>query len=80
MAVKLTQESILAARQQMIDNCHACVDEVKRGDVRVNDPESYFKWKNESAASIAAGGADHTFTLLQRAHFIQTGVCVPLLP
>lgn len=78
--VTLTQETIIAARQWFADNAQACIDEVTSGAVRVNDPETYFEWRRQSAADSLAGKNDHTFTFMQRAHYIQTGESVALLP
>ena len=78
--VELTQETILATRQWFADNAMACIAEVESGAVKVNDPEKYFAWRKESAANSLAGKNDHTFTFMQRAHYLQTGECVALLP
>jgi hypothetical protein len=48
--------------------------------VRVNDRESYFSWRREQIEEAHAGKLDHSFTFLQRAHTIQTGECIALLP
>lgn len=78
--VELTPASILKTREFFILNAQACIDEVKRGEVRVNDPAEYFKWRNEQIAASALGENDHTFTFLQRAYYVQTGEMVALLP
>jgi hypothetical protein len=78
--VKLTEESIQKTRKWFSDNSLACIEEVKSGKVRVNDPEYYFKWRNEAAKEYMEGQHDHTVTFLQRAYFIQTGESVALLP
>lgn len=77
---KLTQESILAARQWFADNAAACIAEVKSGEVRVNNPEKYFADQEQRAIDSLAGKYDHSLTFLQRAHYIQTGECPALLP
>ena len=76
----LTESSILAARLWFHDNALACIDEVLSGKVKVNDQEGYFKERTVSAAAYLTGSVDHTFTFKQRACFIQTGECYPLLP
>lgn len=76
----LTDETINATRQWFADNAQACIDEAVRGDVRVNDLAGYTAQQLERAASSLRGEGDHTFTFLQRAHYIQTGECVTLLP
>lgn len=78
--VEITGESMLKARRQSAANRQACIDEVKSGAVYVNDPESYFEWMELLKAQDLAGEHDYTFTMLQRAHTIQTGECVALLP
>jgi hypothetical protein len=78
--VELTEESIQKTRKWFADNAIACIEEVKNGDVKVNDRESYFAWRNEQAKEYIEGHSDHTLTFLQRAYFIQTGESVALLP
>jgi hypothetical protein len=78
--VELTADAMQKAREQFAANSEACIAEVKSGDVKVNDPESYFVWMQQLAADALAGRSDHTLTFLQRAYFIQTGECVALLP
>lgn len=78
--VELTQESIIAARQWFHDNALACISEVESGAVKVNDPAEYFAWRKQQAADSLAGKNDHTFALLQKAHYIQTGECIAFLP
>lgn len=80
MKTVLTQETIQATRQWFADNAQACIDEVKSGTVKVNDPESYYLWQREWAVQALAGAYDHTLAFLQKAHYIQTGECVALLP
>lgn len=75
----LSDETIKATRQWFHDNALACIAEVKSGAVRVNNPEKYFEQCERRAADALQGKGDHTFTFQQRAYFIQTGVCVPLL-
>jgi len=55
------------------------INEATSGKVFVNDLSSYTAWQNEMMADDLAGKQDHTFTFLQRALWIQTGECVPLL-
>jgi len=76
----LTPETIQATRQWFADNAAACIAEVEAGRVWVNDPARYFAHQRQAAADSLAGKYDHTFTFLQRAHYIQTGECVPFLP
>ena len=78
--VKLTEESILKARQWYVDNARGCIEEVQNGSVKVNDPEAYIKWREKQIEDALAGRYDHTLAFLQRAYYIQTGECVALLP
>ena len=77
---QLTQETIVATRQHFADIDQACIDEVKSGAVRVNDPASYFAWCEQRAKDGMEGKHDHTLTFLQRAYWIQTGEMIALLP
>jgi hypothetical protein len=76
--IELTAKTIQLTREWFADNAQACIAEVKNGSVRVNDPESYFKWQSQMANESLLGEHDHTFTFAQRAYFIQTGECVSL--
>lgn len=78
--MKLTPETIHATRQWFADNALACIAEVESGDVKVNNRERYFSQCRQRHADALAGKGDHTFAFRQRAHYIQTGECVPLLP
>lgn len=75
--VELTKETILKTQNWFANNAMACIEEVKTG--KVNDPESYFKWRNEQAKEYIEGNFDITLTFLQRAHYIQTGQSVALM-
>lgn len=77
---KITQESILKAREWFADNCDACIEEATSGAVFVNDLPSYILWREKQKAEVLAGKHDHTFTFMQKAHYIQTGESVALLP
>lgn len=79
-AVRLTPETIKATRQWFADNALACIAEAESGSVFVNDPKSHREWCMQRHADALAGRSDHTLTFLQRAHWIQTGEMVPLLP
>lgn len=77
---KLTEESILAARQKGVDNCTACIEGAKNGDFRVNNLKDYIEWQEKSIQNYKNGVCDNTLGFLQSAYFIQTGKCIPLLP
>lgn len=76
--VEITPDTIKRTRQHFADNCQACIDEIKSGAVRVDDPQHVIEWQQASAAYYLAGKSDHTFTFAQRAHWLQTGECIPL--
>ena len=75
----LTTESIQAAREWFATNALACIHEASTGKVRVNDLPKYISECTQLHEDALVGKLDHTFTFWQRAHFIQTGECVPLL-
>lgn len=86
-STELTSESIAAARQWFADNSLACARLARaRGSVLqedefyVNNLERYRANKLANAQASLAGEYDHTFAFLQKAHYIQTGECVALLP
>ncbi len=78
--MNLTPETIQQTRQWYADNAMACIAEVQEGRVRVNNPESYFARCLQDRADAMAGKFDHSFAFRQRAHYFQTGECVPILP
>ncbi|QWU14401.1 hypothetical protein KP014_21065 [Paenibacillus sophorae] len=78
--VELSAESIQKAREWFADNAQGCINEVVSGEVKVNDIESYIQWRKESIAEALDGCYDYTLAFLQKAHTIQTGECVALLP
>ncbi|MFI2856838.1 hypothetical protein ACH6EH_06830 [Paenibacillus sp. JSM ZJ436] len=62
--VELTEETIIKTRQWFADSDMACIEEVKNGSVRVNDPERYFAWREKAAKESLEGLHDHTVTFL----------------
>ena len=81
--VEITQESIIAARQWCADNYHACIDEVLSGKVVLPShtaPLDYFARQKSQALASLAGECDHSFAFMQKAHYLQTGESVALLP
>jgi len=86
MRQELTPESIIAARKWFADNALACAVEARnRSDVLqdnefyVNDLNRYKEDQQKLANEWLAGQYDHTFTFLQQAYYLQTGICVALL-
>ncbi len=81
--VEITKESILACRQWFIDNQQDCIEGALDGTLglanHVNVSE-YVEQCKIKQQEYLIGGIDHTFTFIQRAHYIQTGECVALLP
>jgi len=77
--MQLTPESIQAARQWYADNALACIAEAREGKVKVNDPEAYYLECRQRHADALAGKFDSSLAFRQRAQFIQTGECVPIL-
>lgn len=78
--MNLSLETMHATRQWFADNALACIAEVESGNVRVNNRDRYLAQCRERHDEALAGKGDHTFAFRQRAHYMQTGECVPLLP
>jgi len=77
--VILTVETIAATRRSFADNCKACIEEAQSGKVRVNDLPSYIVQKRHEAAGSLVGKNDNCLSFLQKAVYIQTDECVPLM-
>lgn len=77
--VELAPETMQRTREHFAGLCQSCIDGAKGGTMFVNDVESYVAWQERNRAHALEGKSDHTFTFLQRAHYLQTGVDVPLL-
>ena len=80
MATKITPESIKAARKFYADNASACINDAVSGRVFVNDLPRYITRQAQNGADYLAGKSDNSFTMQQRALYIQTGECPALLP
>lgn len=81
--VPITEESMQACRQWFIDNQQACIDGALDGTLGLAshvDVNRYVEFCKQNQQYFASGEGDHTFTFMQRAHYIQTGECVALLP
>lgn len=79
----LTAETIQATRQHFAENIDAQKAEIESGAVKLpdhNPKEKHFAWLDERKAAGLAGEYDHSLTFLQRAHWIQTGEMIALLP
>lgn len=81
---KLTDESLELARLWFHNNSLACVEEAEERKDFMNDYEGYVRWQLQSAEDALTigkpGGSRVSLAFLQRAHIIQTGKCVALLP
>lgn len=76
--VELTAETIERTRAHFVDIYQRCIEEARDGTTRVNDLESYVAWQLDCISEMESGKGDHSFTFLQRAHWLQTGESVPL--
>lgn len=76
--VVLTKETIQTTRQWFADNAQACIDEAVSGAIKVNNLVGYIADQQVKIDEYLSGVWDHTFTFLQRAHYIQTGESVAL--
>jgi len=76
----ITHETIIKTREFFRDNAMACIAEVKSGEVKVNNPDAYYRWREQSAIDAMSGKYDGTVSFLQRALYIQTGECLAILP
>lgn len=74
------EQAVIAARQWFADNAQACINEATSGQVKVNDLDKYVQDQKLSMAEYLNGTWDHTLAFQQRATFIQTGECHPILP
>lgn len=88
-AIDLTPEAISAAREWFADNALAWAvaarsrsdSAVLRNDkFYVNDLDNYREGQQRLASEYLAGRYDHTFSVLQMACYLQTGISVALLP
>lgn len=77
--VQLTAETIYATRRWFANKAIGCALSAQLGEHHVNDLGRYVAWREEAAVSSLDGAGDHTLAFIQRAYFIQTGECVPIL-
>lgn len=78
-SIEITPETMQRTRQYFADLCDECVKAAAAGEFFVNDIVRYRQTNAEHKAAYLAGKSDHTFTFLQRAHYLQTGESVALL-
>lgn len=88
---EITQETIIRTRQHFADNCTLCAasaveydsipkDQLPEGKFFVNDLAGYIADRQAVTLDFIEGKNDNSFTFWQRAHWLQTGECVALLP
>jgi len=78
--VTITPETVQLTREHFAALYNACASECQSGGITVNDPALYIDRCNRNAAQALSGRFDTSFTFMQRAHYLQTGDCVALLP
>lgn len=76
---EITPETIQRTREHFAALGRACIDDARCGAVPVGNLESFIAWQEGMISSYLAGDSDDTFTFMQRAHWLQTGECLPLL-
>lgn len=74
-----TPEITQRTREHFADIARGCIADAESGDVWVRDLDEYREWQLEMICDGLAGKYDHTFTFRQRAQWLATGECVPLL-
>lgn len=77
--IEISEDTILLTRKYFADIQLGCIKDAKQGLVKVNDLDKYTKQREQSYVEYLNGCWDHTFTFIQRAYYIQTGECIPLL-
>ena len=77
---KLTEGSVRAACQFYADNALAQIRDAEAGALFVNDLSKFLLTTSDRADRYTLGLVEPSFALLQRAHHIQTGKSVALLP
>lgn len=78
--VEITPETIAATREHFAAIHQACIAEVESGARRVNDAASFVAFHTAAITASLAGEHDGSLTFAQRAHYLQTGESVALLP
>lgn len=78
--VVITEESLDKARHFFINNLQEQINAVQSGEMKVNDVDRFIDRLIESMLDCAYGHYDRSFTMLQRAYYIQTGESVAMLP
>jgi len=76
---QITHETILKTRRHFIQINVDCIRQAIAGKFFVNDLQSYIDRNMEEIRAIRRGERERSFTFAQRAHWIQTGECIPFL-
>lgn len=77
----MTPETRARTRQHFADTWRqAAANGESHDDPIPPDLPRYLEWCEANAIAALAGEHDHTFTFLQRAHYLETGESVALLP
>ena len=77
--IEITAETVLKTREHFAQIHRDCIAGAIAGDFQVNDLDRYTAWQSEMLMDSIMGRTDHTLTFAQRALWIQTGECVPML-
>jgi len=77
--VEITPETVYATREFFAQLSLDCIADAQSGATPVNDLDGYIAWRERCISDSLSGSGDHTLAFLQRAFFIQTGECPPLL-
>lgn len=76
----ITEETKIATRLWFAKNCIDCIDEAKSGILKINNLDKYISDNISEAKHYIDGKYDQTLSFIQRAEFLQTGKCTPILP
>lgn len=77
--IEITEETIRKTREHFAELSQAAIRAAESGEDNVNDLPAYVLWHSKMASDSLAGKGDHTLTFMQRALWIQTGECPPML-
>ncbi|APC44287.1 hypothetical protein [Pseudoalteromonas phage PH357] len=77
--VLLTKDDINKASEWYAKNAQACIDEAVKGDVFVNDLDSYVKSCEQDIENYETGNFKPWLGFWQQALYLKTGECVSIL-
>lgn len=81
--VELTEATMQKTREIFAAGIVAEITEIESGTFKLpahNPKVAHFAYLAKRKAAYLAGETDHTLTFLQRAHWVQTGEMIALLP